>query len=151
MYLRNGVRAIIVEERKLLAIRNRDVDGFYYVLPGGAQRPGETLVETVQREVREETGADAEVGPLRHVREYIGKHHEFADRHADVHGVIFFFDCRLTSPPDASRRTEPDLAQVGVEWLELDRLASYDLWPKALVPLLVDPEVRGSVYLGDVN
>jgi len=68
-----------------------------------------------------------------------------------VHGVIFFFDCRLTSRPDASRQTEPDSAQVGVEWLELDRLESYGLWPKVLVPLLTDPEPRGPVYLGDVN
>ena len=45
-------------------------------LPGGRQIPGELLAETVQREVREETGLRVQVGELAYVSEsYDGETH----------------------------------------------------------------------------
>ncbi|MCK5199463.1 MAG: NUDIX domain-containing protein [Spirochaetales bacterium] len=55
--VRNSVKAIIIEDGKLLVIRKSDSDGYYYILPGGGQEKDETFIETVKRECMEELGA----------------------------------------------------------------------------------------------
>jgi len=52
-----SARCIVVREGEVLVVTDRD--GVIHILPGGRREPGETLVETAQREVREETGLDA--------------------------------------------------------------------------------------------
>ena len=47
------------DQRKILMIRRTDND--YYSIPGGQLELGETLAQAAVREVREETGIDAEV------------------------------------------------------------------------------------------
>lgn len=55
-----AVTAFIQDESgRLLLIRRTDND--LYAIPGGALELGETLTETVQREVMEETGIDVQV------------------------------------------------------------------------------------------
>ncbi|KPK58615.1 MAG: hypothetical protein AMK73_09135 [Planctomycetes bacterium SM23_32] len=151
MFLRNSAKAIIVHEGRLLAIRSRDAAGGYYILPGGGQRAGETLVETLKREVREETGAEVEAGELRFIREYVARNHEFAEQEPDVHSLEFLFECRLVRAPDEERQTHPDENQLGWEWLDLERLEERPFWPKVLRRLLAKPSADTPVYLGDVN
>ncbi|QHJ72108.1 NUDIX domain-containing protein [Planococcus halotolerans] len=50
---RTAVRAIIIEEEKILMVRSRLG---YYKLPGGGVEKGESLTEALVREVAEETG-----------------------------------------------------------------------------------------------
>jgi len=59
-----GVRAIIVDAESVLLIRHSYVPGWH--LPGGGVDKGETLVEAMRREVREEVGltVEAAVQPL---------------------------------------------------------------------------------------
>lgn len=52
---RPGSYAIIVDDDRVLVID----DGRQFYLPGGGAEPGETPLETVQREVLEETGHEA--------------------------------------------------------------------------------------------
>jgi len=151
MRLRTAAKAIVIHEGRLLVIRKADGGDTFYTLPGGGQKPGETLVDALRREVAEETGAEVEPVRLRCIREYIGRNHEFADKHADVHEVDFCFDCRLVREPHADRRTHQDSAQVGVQWLDLDRLDTYPLWPRVLLRVMGPEPWTGPVYLGDVN
>ena len=60
---RIGVFALIFDDqgRILLGLR-RDID--WWNLPGGGMEAGETVDEALQREVREETGLEVEVGQL---------------------------------------------------------------------------------------
>jgi 8-oxo-dGTP diphosphatase len=150
--IRNSAKAIIIDGRRLLAIKQYDDEGDWYTLPGGGQHPGETLAGALQRECLEELGVGVEVGPLRHIREYIGANHEFAVEDADAHQVEFMFECVLLDDPFTSEPILPDERQVGIAWLPLADLCSYRLYPLELRPLLahsIDP--AAPIYLGDVN
>jgi 8-oxo-dGTP diphosphatase len=151
LYVRTSAKAIIIEDGRLLAIRKRDGADTFYTLPGGTQEHGETLAEAAAREVLEETGARVQVGPLRHVRDYVGAHHEFAERQGHLHRVEFWFECRLLAPPGTQPTTHPDKRQIGIEWIELDRVEDYPLYPRVLAELLAGADRDAPVYLGDVN
>lgn len=55
--------AIVVDERGRILLQRR-TDNEYWSIPGGAMEPGESIAETVVREVREETGIDVRVEKL---------------------------------------------------------------------------------------
>jgi ADP-ribose pyrophosphatase YjhB (NUDIX family) len=58
-----AVAAVVLDdEGRVLMIRRSDND--LWAIPGGAQDIGETVVQAVVREVREETGIDIEVSSL---------------------------------------------------------------------------------------
>ena len=149
--VKTSAKAVVIEDGKLLAIRKRDGEHTFYALPGGTQKHGETLAEALVREVLEETGASAEVGRLLHVRDYVGAHHEFADRQGDLHRIEFWFECRLLTPPGSQPLAHPDKRQIGLEWLELDSVEDYPLYPRVLVHVLAGADRAAPVYLGDVN
>ena len=149
--IRNSAKAIIIADECLLTIKNQDEEGFWYILPGGGQHPGETLTDALQRECREELSVDVNVGDLVCMREYIGRNHEFA-HDADVHQIEFMFACSLHDGAQVGTGEQPDQWQVGFEWIPLDRLENYRFYPKTLRRLLA--EYRRSqhpIYLGDVN
>ena len=87
MNIRNSAKAIIMSDNKVLLTKNVDDDGYFYLFPGGGQEHGETLHETVTRECMEEIGEQVDVGDLVHIREYIGKNHEYASFDSDFHHV----------------------------------------------------------------
>ena len=150
--LRNSAKAVVLRDGRLLALQKKDAHGVYYVLPGGGQRPGETLRQALQRECLEEIGAAIEVGVLRFVREYIGRHHEFADLHRKRHQVEFIFEAHLRGDDAPAKGEDPDRRQIGLEWIPLDRIEQYPLYPAVLKDLLqAEPGGESPVYLGDVN
>ena len=63
--MRISARAVIVENEKVLTMfRRRIKEGIsseYYVIPGGGQDEGETLEETVIRELKEEMNVDIKI------------------------------------------------------------------------------------------
>jgi 8-oxo-dGTP pyrophosphatase MutT (NUDIX family) len=157
MAVRTSAKAVIIRDDQLLVTRNVDREGTFYLLPGGGQKPGEPLPAALQRECREEIGAAVEVGDLLFIREYIGRHHEFAELDQHVHQVEVMFACTL--PPGVTPRlgTAPDARrsavwrQVGVDWLALPQLPEHRLYPRVLARLLLLPPPARPVYLGDVS
>lgn len=151
--IRVSAKAVIRHKGGILLVQMRDEHGEFYLLPGGGQNFAEPLVDTLRREVREETGAEVEPGELLFVRDYVSRHHEFAAKH-DVHQVEVMFEARLISSPDAARASEPDNDQTGVVVLTSQQLADARFYPKALAADLVaylngTPFRRG--YYGSVN
>ncbi|MGF7029574.1 ADP-ribose pyrophosphatase YjhB (NUDIX family) [Paenibacillus mucilaginosus] len=150
--IRNSAKAVIWRGTKLLLTRNTDGrGGYFYLFPGGGQEPGEELRDAVVRECLEETGLEVEVGELLHVREYIGRNHQFAEWDSEIHQVEFYFECRLDEGVEVPENgPNPDSSQVGVEWVEVQRLDSIELYPERLKRLL---RRRGEriCYLGDTN
>ena len=67
MYVRS-VRCVVLRTNSVLALRGHR-DGRAHVLPGGRREPGETLLQTLEREVLEEAGwtttAPRQIGVVR--------------------------------------------------------------------------------------
>ncbi len=151
--IRNSVKAIIINNGKVLLTKNRDDKGFFYLFPGGGQNPGEELKNTLVRECIEEVNQEVDIGELVFIREYIGENHEFSKFDYDVHQVEFYFNCKLKSEevnPTINNGSIPDAYQVGVEWIEISKLDTIRLYPKILANKLKD-NILGPCYLGDVN
>ncbi|WP_339285239.1 NUDIX domain-containing protein [Paenibacillus sp. FSL R5-0486] len=149
--IRNSAKAVIVQDGRLLVIRLEDQYGTAYVFPGGGQEKGEELKDAVARECLEEIGQAVNVGELLHIREYIGKNHEFAEWDADIHQVEFYFACSLIDPEaTVFEGSNPDDHQVAVEWIALEDLSNIRLYPKTIGELLLKSG-SSSIYLGDLN
>ncbi len=153
--LRLSVKAVIIEEGRLLVTENRDEHGLFYLLPGGGMAAGESILEALRRECREEIGAEVVPGDLLYVRDYIGKNHEFAAWDAHSHQVELMFSCALADGEIARTGTVPDSAQTGLMWLDLREIIGYRFYPQALKPILRARAAGGRgeapIYLGDVN
>lgn len=67
------------------------LEGFWE-FPGGKCDAGESLIECLRREIREELGTDVIVG-----REILTCAHEYPERIVELH----FFECDLTGNPSA--------------------------------------------------
>ncbi|WP_309381759.1 NUDIX domain-containing protein [Cerasicoccus frondis] len=152
--VRSASRALIIEDGKLLAIkmkRPREKEVFY-ILPGGGQQHGETLVTSLMRECREEIGIEPIVGTVAYVREYIGRNHSFASKHKHFHQLEVVFFCRLPEGVTIDLSTNGDKNQIGIEWLPLEDLPKANFYPRKILEFIregalsVDP-----IYLGDIN
>lgn len=150
--IRSAARALIVHDGKLLATKMRDRSGPWYTLPGGGQLPGETLKEALERECREEIGCAVQVGELLYVREYIGKNHHFAHRHAGFHQVEHVFRAFLKDPNSPCLGDAADTRQIGVNWLALEALEHIRFYPEVIKPYFDLEDIRlPALYLGDCN
>lgn len=127
MSVRNSVKAIIVEDGRILLNRCESSMGEYYSLPGGGQRLGETLQETLQREVMEETGYH--VQPLR----LSGIYERISPNRSDVnaHKIYHIFSCKL-SDADGEEPMDMDQCQLGIEWVPIRQLSKINLFPRAI-------------------
>ena len=101
-----AVGAVVVREGHLLLVQRDKAPGEgLWAVPGGQVVPGESLIEAVRREVREETGLDVSVGDIVWVGESIGPgeppawHYTIVDFAAEVVGGDL-------NPGDDARRAE---------------------------------------------
>jgi len=148
--IRNSAKAIIIEDNQLLLTKNQDEQGFFYLFPGGGQEKGEELKVTVERECNEELGCKVVVDDIVYIREYIGKNHEFAEWDYEVHQVEFYFECRIKEPVEKFIGTNPDNDQVGVEWIEINSLNKFRIYPSKLSEKIMNRDLKGC-YMGDTN
>ncbi len=149
-HIRVAAKAIVIRDGCVLVTRNLDDVGPFFLLPGGGQEHGETLPEALRREFMEEVGISIEVHDLVLVRDYIARNHEFADE-GDVHQLELCFRCTLLGDELPANGPNPDVWQVGVDWLDLSKLDAARLYPKVLTNILPDLDQPRAVYIGDVN
>ncbi len=148
--IRCAGRALIVREGKLLTVILRDKESELHVLPGGGQVHGETLVQTVKRECREELGVDIAVDKLAYVREYIGANHGFARRHRGFHQVEAVFYCRIPDDARLGAGSGQDNRQIGLAWIPLADFEQYRFSPSILKKFVCgDDIIVPDAYLGD--
>lgn len=138
----------------MLANHHRRSDGGsdWYGFPGGGQRPGETLIDALRREVAEETGCLVEPIRLLWVRELIIALRPQLPFDPEDHAIEFMFESRLID--DAGAPTEADTDQVGTVWLSAEDVATAEFYPRELsstVAGFLHGEPPGPVYRGDVE
>ena len=145
-------RALIIRAGQVLVFEQVDAGKKWYLLPGGEQKPGETLPETVARECVEELGCRVRVGELAYVRDYLALNHEHA-ADGDVHEVELTFLAELEEEPDPKRATQPDREDCRPCWLSVDEIDGLDLYPKAARDIirLVAHGKPHPVYLGEID
>lgn len=127
-HIRVRATALIIQEEAVLLVEYRDENGLHYNLPGGGAEPGESVAEAVRREVREESCAEVEVGPLALVYEYAP--HLNGQRFGPVHGLSLIFACTLRRGSTPRLPPHPDPHQTGVCWVSLAQLSSVTLYPE---------------------
>lgn len=140
--IRTAAKALIIKDGKMLAIKIKDGEEEWYIMPGGGQEAEETLPETLQREVLEEMGVLVEVKDLVFVIE--GVHGE------DFHRVDMVFSCEyLGRQEDAERIC--DTNQAGFEWLDISTLNTAPLYPSKLRRQIMNLQEGKpyKVYLGN--
>ncbi len=144
--IRNSAKAVIIQDGCILTLKCAVNGEIFYQLPGGGQKLGETLTDALKRECMEEISADVEVGEILFIREQIGTRF---GRHK--HQMEFMFSCKLPDEVECKFGLGPDIGQIAIEWLPLAQLSEYNLWPHAIIPLLMNGHGHSSIYLGSVN
>ena len=124
---RNSAKAVVINNGKLLVNRCHSRFGEYFTLPGGGQRTGEMLTETVRRELLEETGYSVTPLRLSGIYERVSTGRD----EGQCHKIYFIFLCRL----DSGERAEPsetDRFQIGTDWIPLKEVPGRNLFPRAI-------------------
>jgi 8-oxo-dGTP pyrophosphatase MutT (NUDIX family) len=154
MSIRNSAKAIIIKDSRVLLTKNVDEEGHFYLFSGGGQDHGEVLSNTVKRECIEEIGEKVEVKDLLHIREYIGKNHEYAYYDSHVHQIEYYFVCHISTEQNGSSvPSNPDSHQVGIEWVPIYDLMDFRIYPKGIREYIQEygNKKGNTVYLGDIN
>ncbi|MFQ5817473.1 MAG: NUDIX hydrolase [Terriglobia bacterium] len=123
-----GVGGVVVRAGAVLLVEraSEPLKG-QWSLPGGAVELGETLVEAVQRELREETGLEVKVLDIVEVFERISPPVEAAARgRPRYHYVLIDYLCE---PVSGTARAGSDVSAVA--WARPEELARYQLTAKA--------------------
>ena len=128
----------------MLAIKIKDTDGEFYILPGGGQDSQEPLSQSVCREIAEEVGIYVECKDLLFVIE--GIHGE------SFHRVDLVFLCEYINEI-RNAKLHSDTNQIGYDWLDISILNTQPLYPSKLRRQIMNyhegkPHL---VYLGNEN
>jgi 8-oxo-dGTP diphosphatase len=154
MHVRNSLKAVIIQNNRILLTKNQDEDGVFYLFPGGGQHHGETFHEALTRECHEEIGAEIIINDLIFVREYIGKNHEHSEHDYSVHQVEYLFSCELKEPEQKEFiGFNPDEHQSGVEWVAISSIDKVRMYPDSIKKHLRNKanNHHTPIYLGDIN
>lgn len=128
--IRIRAAALIIDGGSVLLVeyKNDNNDGVHYNLPGGGLEAGETLVDAVKREAKEEACIDVEVGSVAFVYEYQPSKNN--NIYGDVHIIGVTFECKLLEGPVPHLPQAPDPNQIGVKWIPISELGSIQLYPE---------------------
>lgn len=113
----------------------------FWTLPGGRVEFGETGEQAVQREIAEELGCSATIGPLRYLVENF-----FIYEGETLHEIGWYYDAELTGAfpfitDDICHRATEGAYDLEFRWVPCDAASfgAYPLMPPMLAAQLTDP------------
>ena len=136
-----SVTAIVPNDQgKLLLVHKTDND--LWALPGGAMDVGESMADTVVREVKEETGIDVEVTGV--VGIYTNPNHVMAYDDGEVRQQCSI--CFTTRPLGGRLATSSETSEVA--WVAPDQLDTLNMHPSMRLRIDHYLERRSAPYIG---
>lgn len=132
--MKSRVRAVIIENGKLLTIKRTKLDLVYWVIPGGGVETGESNKEALTRECREELGINVQIKEL--IFDMISKKPEtFGQKE-------YFYLTNIISGVIGSGRG-PEFqnnsgysGQYDIEWVKITDLPNIDLKPEIIKDII---------------
>lgn len=121
------VRAVVRDSNNILVARVKG--GSYCFLPGGHHEIGETLAETVKREIKEEMGLRAEV------KQYLGVvENNWSKNQYEINHI---FEVKI---PKLNVKAHPSSQEGHLEffWIKPDDFKKQNLLPVVIQPLIAD-------------
>jgi mutator protein MutT len=131
------VRAILIDATQLLLIERWNMGRHYFVFPGGGVEMGETPEQALIREIREETGLSATVGPL--IAEWRFPDHTQGFYLASANGGELGTGDgpELTDPANLGRNTYHPV------WIPLSSLERIPVFPLAVTAIITASRQAG--------
>jgi ADP-ribose pyrophosphatase YjhB (NUDIX family) len=117
---------ILVETNHILLMKYQYGSEFVYNLPGGNPDPGETLVETIVRECREELDIEVEVGNLLMVGEILPSE----KRDASVH---ILFEGKIISGIPVIQKDQTSALEL--VWVSISEITKINMYPNVSAEL----------------
>ena len=122
--IRIRVAGLFVENGKVLLVKHQKYGKEYYLLPGGGQDSGETAMDALKREWKEELDLSISVGEILFSGESVPEK-ELNRRH--VLQMVF----KVTSTTGKITLV-PDGPLVDYHWEDIDRLDDITIYPQCL-------------------
>jgi len=138
---RLAVGAVLLdEEGRILLVRNRGHGRPHWSLPKGSCEDGEPLTQTMEREVKEETGLTVEMVELAFVTEWfvVGRQEWY---------LQFYFHSRVTGGVLGVQEQDEDVLQV--KWVspaEMRQYMNYRPWVEPLFTWLSERRPRYHLF-----
>lgn len=122
-------RAVIIDQGKILLCQNTKLKTPFYFLPGGHIEQGESVKESLLRELREEIGCDCFIKRFLGCLEY-----SFEPKHKIIcHTQEYNFIFEVVSPNlKANKTIFSEEKHMEFVWVPLDNLSTIDFSPPAL-------------------
>jgi 8-oxo-dGTP pyrophosphatase MutT (NUDIX family) len=132
------VRAIIIEDKKVLLMHRVKNGQEYWAFPGGAVEESDTnQVDALKRECLEELGVEVLVGDL------------FIEKSSLAHDAIgqmeYFYNCKILrgevgtgTGPEFSNRDIDKYGTYEVEWLQLNFIKDKNVYPLELRDKIIE-------------
>jgi ADP-ribose pyrophosphatase YjhB (NUDIX family) len=122
---RLAVRAVILRDNCLLLVNAYRGSDALWCAPGGGVDLHQALQEALQREVREETGLEVDVGMMCLVN-------EFHDPDGDFHQVDIYFRCTVTGGDPEGEWVDPEGIVTHRRWVTRAEMANMRVKPDSL-------------------
>lgn len=151
-HIRNAVRAIIIEDGKILLCKYKDKDGIFYVCIGGGQNCFEDMHTALRRECKEEINSEINIDKMVFVRDAFFDFDDGSGVLKRIHQIEYFFQCTLKDSQTVCIGKNPDATSLGIEWIPLDRLKEIRIFPNVFKDYIhPDGLLESVVYLGLTN